>query len=105
MEKKTVPNAVSCLVLGIVSIVFCCIPFFNLVCGIIGLVLGVNGKKAYANAPDKYVGYGMLNAGFIISIIGTALSAFYVIYWVIAVMIIGSAGLFSLGSIFSAINF
>ena len=102
MEKKTAPNAVPSLVLGIVSIVICCIPILNLACGIIGLILAMNGKKAYVKSPEEYTGYGMLNAGFILSIIGTALSAIYLIYYVIVVLIIGSAGIFSLGNLLNA---
>ncbi len=90
MEKQTAPNAVASLVLGIVSIVFGCLPFVSLICGIIGLALSVNGKKKFAASPDEYTGYGMLNAGFITSIIGTALSALCLIYWIVAIMIFGT---------------
>jgi len=87
-EKQVLPNATAVLVLGICSIVFGCF-FVGLILGIIGIVLSGKGRKMYKETPDQYEGYGQLNAGFIMSIIGTALSAIYVIYWLIVVAILG----------------
>ena len=88
--KKPLPNATAVLVLGICSIVFSCF-FVGLILGIIGLVLGNKGKSLYKEAPSAYDGYGQLNAGWIMSIIGLCLSALYVIYWIIWVIILGTA--------------
>jgi len=88
--KRPLPNATAVLVLGICSIVFSCF-FVGLVLGIIGLVLGNKGKKLYKEAPSMYEGFGSLNAGWIMSIIGLCLSGLYVIYWIIWVAIIGTA--------------
>jgi hypothetical protein len=41
-----------------------------------------------ANTLD---GYSSLNAGYIMSIIGTALGGLYTIYWIIWVVILGTA--------------
>lgn len=82
------PNATAVLILGICSIVFSCF-FVGLVLGIIGIVISGKPRKLYKTNPDSYEGYGQLNAGFVMSIIGTALGAVYVIYWMIVVAILG----------------
>ena len=89
-QKTQLPNATAVLVLGICSIVFSCF-FVGGILGIIGIVLGSKGKKLYNAAPGMYEGYGQLNAGFIMSIIGTCLGGLYLIYWIIWVIILGTA--------------
>ena len=89
-QKVMLPNATAVLVLGICSIVFSCV-FVGLVCGIIGLVLSGKGRKMYKENPALYDGWGQLNAGYIMSIIGLAISGLYVIYWIIWVAILGTA--------------
>ena len=89
-SKVPLPNATTVLVMGICSIFFSCF-FVGVVLGIIGIVLSGKGRKMYKDNPSLYEGYSQLNAGFIMSIIGTALGALYVIYWIIWVMILGSA--------------
>jgi hypothetical protein len=93
-DKQMLPNATTVLVLGICSIVFSCF-FVGLVLGIIGLVLASKPRKMYKETPDLYDGYSSLNAGYIMSIIGTALSALSVLYWLIWVVILGSASYWS----------
>ena len=88
MEKQTLPNATAVLVLGICSIVFGCF-FVGLILGIIGIALASKGRKMYQADPNLYDGYGSLNAGFIMSIIGTILGGLYVVY----VVIIGGTAL------------
>lgn len=87
--KVMLPNATTVLVLGICSIVFSC--FFGAILGIIGLVLSGKGRKMYKESPQSYDGWGQLNAGWIMSIIGTVLGGLYIIYWIIVVLIMGSA--------------
>lgn len=82
MEKETLPNATAVLVLGICSIVFGCF-FVGIVLGIIGIVLAGKGRKLYKENPAHWDGYGSLNAGFIMSIIGLVISGLYTIYVVI----------------------
>ena len=89
-DKQMLPNATTVLVLGICSIVFSCF-FVGLVLGIIGLVIASKPRKMYKETPDLYDGYSSLNAGYIMSIIGTALSGLYTIYWIIWVVILGTA--------------
>lgn len=103
--KPTLPNAVAALVLGILSIVTSC-WFVGLVLGIIGLVLGNKGRQVYAAAPDAYTGYGMLNAGRIMSIIGICIGGLYVLYVIVFVAIIGvGVGLAGMGDMFQHINY
>jgi hypothetical protein len=85
MEKQTLPNATAVLVLGICSIAFGCV-FVGLVLGIVGIALSSKGRKLYKEDPNAYEGWGSLNAGFIMSIIGTVLGGLYVLY----VLVVGA---------------
>ena len=80
-QKTPLPNATAVLVLGICSIVFSCF-FVGMVLGIIGLTMASKGRKMNSENPELYEGYGALNAGWIMSLIGTILGALYVIYWI-----------------------
>ena len=77
--------------LGICSLLFGCF-FVGLICGIVGLVLANKGLAAYRANPEIYSGYGMLNAGRITSILGIVFGAIYVVYYIVAVVILGTAG-------------
>lgn len=80
--KQTLPNSTAVLVLGICSLVFGCF-FIGLILGIVGIVLSGQGRKLYRTDPTLYEGYGALNAGYIMSIIGTVLGGIYVLYYII----------------------
>jgi hypothetical protein len=84
--KQTLPNASAVLVLGILSIVFCWCFGFGLIMGIIALALSMNAHKLYRENPDKWIGYGNLQAGKITAIIGVSLSAVYVIFVIIGLI-------------------
>ena len=86
--KQTLPNSIATLIIGICSILFGCF-FVGLVLGIIGIAISGRGRKMNRENPDLYEGYGMLNAGYIMSIIGTVLGGLYIIYWIIFVAILG----------------
>ena len=90
-QKIMLPNATAVLVLGICSIVFGCIVIIGLTLGIIGLVLSGKGRKMYKENPNAYDGYGQLNAGFIMSIIGMCLGGLALVYWIIWGLILGTA--------------
>ena len=90
-QKQTLPNATAVLVLGICSILFGCF-FVGLILGIIGVVMAGQGRRLYSANPELYEGYGSLNAGRIMSIIGIILSSLYVVYWIIVVAILGGTG-------------
>jgi len=91
-SKQTLPNSTTVLVLGILSIVFTCF-FVGTVLGIIGLVLGGKSKKIYQADPENYDGFGALNAGWIMSIVGTVLGSLYIVYSIIWVAILGGAAM------------
>lgn len=91
IQKQNAPYAVAALVLGICSLLFGCF-FVGLVCGIVGLVLANKGLDTYQSNPASYSGYGMLKAGKVTSILGIIFGAIYVVYYIIAVVILGAAG-------------
>ena len=85
-EKKSNGFAIASLVLGIVAIVFSFIGLsipFELIIGIVGIVLGVVAKKKNPT--------GMATAGLVLSIIGTVLCALIFIACAACVGAIGSA--------------
>jgi hypothetical protein len=77
--KTPLPNATAVLVLGICSIVCACFGI-GFILGIIGLVLSSRARKIYFEAPDIYEDYGQVQAGFILSIIGTVFGALGIAY-------------------------
>lgn len=92
--QEKVPNSVAVLVLGILSIVFCwCYGFIGLTLGIIALILASKGKKLHAENPDKYTtgSFSNLKAGRVCAIIGTIISALYMIYVIAILAIYGAA--------------
>lgn len=69
-------KAIAALVLGIIAIVLP-VPFLDLACGIVGLVM------AYKSKQEGYI-TGLRTAGFVLSIIGTVFAAFYTLFWTLA---------------------
>ncbi len=96
--KETAPYSVASLVLGICSLLFACV-FAGFVCAIIGLVLANKGLGIYREQPDLYGGYGMLKAGKVTSIIGIVLGAFWIVWAVLAILLI-SLGILTLPFMF-----
>jgi hypothetical protein len=87
--QESVPNATAVLVIGILSIIFCwCFGLIGLILGIVGLILGSNSKKLYAEAPDRFTvsSYKNLNAGYICSLVGTILSGLYFLIIIISII-------------------
>jgi hypothetical protein len=89
--KQSLPNSTAVLVMGILSIICSCF-FVGLILGIIGLNMAKKGRQMHRENPDLYTGYGSLNAGWIMSIIGTILGSLYTLYYIIIVLFIGSVG-------------
>lgn len=81
----TLPNAVATLVLGIISIVGCFVYALpGLICGIIAISLHGKDKRLHKENPGKYENsYKTANAGYICAIIGTSLSALYLLFIII----------------------
>ncbi len=74
------------LTLGIIGIVLCFIT------GIIAWVMGKNDLREMAQGLRDPEGEGMTRAGMICGIIGVALAAVGILWWLIAVFVIGTAG-------------
>jgi hypothetical protein len=89
-HKQQLPNSTATLVLGICSIVLGCF-FVGLVLGIIGLAISGKSNSLYHQNPNQYNGYGELNAGRIMSIIGIVFGGLSIIYYIIVVLLIGAA--------------
>ncbi|HWB24629.1 MAG TPA: CCC motif membrane protein [Chitinophagaceae bacterium] len=90
-EKPQLPNATAVLVLGICSIVIGCYGL-GIILGIIGIALSGKGRAMYKANPEMYSGYGSLNAGFIMSIIGLSLGVLWIILMVFfGVALLGSS--------------
>lgn len=86
---KPVPYSTAVLVLGIISIPTCiCYGIPGLATGIVALVLAAKGKRAYEFQPEKYKesSFNNLKAGKVCAIIGTCLSAFWLLYFVFAII-------------------
>ena len=86
------PNATVILVLGILSIVFCCCyGILGIILGIIALVLASSSGKLYNADPGRYTqsSYSNMNAGKICAIIGLIISIAFVIYMAWAIAFIG----------------
>ncbi|PIU22544.1 MAG: hypothetical protein COT14_00695 [Candidatus Diapherotrites archaeon CG08_land_8_20_14_0_20_30_16] len=81
LEDKSDSNSygIASLVLGIVSIVLCWVPVLGLASGIVGIIMAVKQRKISSN--------GITTAGLITSIVGTALSAIYMIITILLVMV------------------
>ena len=79
------------LALGIIGIVLCFIT------GIIAWVMGKNDLAEMAQGLRDPEGEGMTRAGMICGIIGVILSAIGILWWLVAVFIIGTAGLMEAG--------
>jgi hypothetical protein len=94
-NQRPLPNASAVLVLGILSIVLGC-GGIGLILGIIGLIISREGKQLYEQNPSEWTGYGNLNAGRVMSIIGVCLgglSVVYFIFWILFIgTIVGAAG-------------
>lgn len=88
-----VPNATAVLVLGILSIVTCWlygIP--GIVLGIIAIVMHKKDKALYLSNKPKYEqSFKNSKAGFICGIIGLSLSALFLIYIVIVLVVFAGA--------------
>lgn len=83
-----IKNAISVLILGIISIVGCFtygIP--GLVCGIIALSMHSKVKSVYLTNPNHYANsYKKAKAGYICAIIGTILSTLFILFFVFAII-------------------
>ncbi|MDO4880958.1 MAG: CCC motif membrane protein [Capnocytophaga sp.] len=90
MEKQVLPHSTAVLVLGIASIVTCCCyGVVGLICAIIAIVLTKKAKAIYRISPESYLGYGNLQAGYVMAIIGIVLNIIYIAYFIFLVQTFG----------------
>jgi hypothetical protein len=78
--------AVASLVLGICSIVICCVPVLGLAGGIVAIVLA---SRVFKQLKDGIVisgSKGMATAGLVLGIIGTIFSVLYNLVWLFIVL-------------------
>lgn len=98
--QMPLPNSTAVLVLGILSIAICwCYGLFGITMGIIALVLSNKARNLYNENPDQYTigSFKNMNAGRVCAIIGTILSALYLVVVIIYLLIVGAA----IGTIFT----
>lgn len=94
--QQILPNSVGVLVLGILSIVLCwCYGIVSIILGIIAIVLANGAQKLYAQNPDAYTlsSFKNMKAGKICAIIGLSLSALYIVYIIVMLIMVGTAAL------------
>jgi len=77
--------AIASLVLGILSILLLCLPYFSMPLGIAGLVLAILARKKGQGS--------MATTGLVLSIIGIALGILFLILAVIGFAILDGAGI------------
>ena len=91
-QLQKLPNATGTLVLGILSIVGCfCYGIVGLICGIIALIISKEANSLLKANPDGYSNAGNHKAGRVCAIIGTSLSAIYVLIVIVYFLILGVA--------------
>jgi hypothetical protein len=96
MEQQKLPNSTLILVFGIISIATCCCYGLGLVFGIIALILSKKATDEYLADPELYSGYQNVKTGKILSIIGVALSAIYLIFVIYLFSTIGMEGIMNM---------
>lgn len=90
MEIKKLPNATVILVMGVLSILgSCCYGLPGILFGTIGLVLSIKDTKLYKKEPDKYLDYGNVKAGKIMSIIGLIISMLFIALMIGVILYVG----------------
>jgi hypothetical protein len=82
-------NGTLILILGILSIVICCV---GVILGPIAIVMGGNGLKTLDQYGDPLNQRGSTNTGRICGIIGTITSALVIIFYVVCFLILGMFG-------------
>lgn len=94
MEKQQLPNSNAVLILGILSILTCCCwGIIGLILGIVALVLAKKDIALYIENPELYAGYGNINTGRILAIIGIILSSIYFIFNIYLYAVVGEEGI------------
>jgi hypothetical protein len=84
MDQQKLPNSTLILVLGILSIPFCCCyGIGGIVLAIIALVMAKKATALYMEAPEQYSGFKNVKTGKILAYIGLALSLIMLIIMIV----------------------
>ncbi|PID38165.1 MAG: hypothetical protein CSB49_07030 [Proteobacteria bacterium] len=81
--RQTSGRAITSLVLGIVSIVLCCLPMVGPVCGTLAIVMYAKFNGDYRQSGQQLGGRGMAIGGLVTGIIGVAFGLFWTLYWIL----------------------
>jgi len=99
MNQQPLPGASNALTMGILSLVLtilCCGPF-GAIFSFIGLSNAKKAEKIHLENPGEFTGYENVKTGRILSYIGLALAAIYLVFIIIyfgaIIAIIASGGL------------
>jgi hypothetical protein len=89
--QRSLPNATTVLVLGILSIVIC------FICGIIALSMASGDKRLYQQNPEQYSvsSYDLLKAGRVCAIIGLCIQGFVILIYACIAIFAVSIGAFN----------
>jgi len=85
MNREILPGASNALTFGIIAIIstlICCGPF-GAIFGFIGLSKANSAERLYQAEPDRYSGYENVKTGKVLSYIGLALAAIYLVFAII----------------------
>lgn len=85
MHQQSLPGSSNALTFGILSIVltiFCCGPFGGIF-GFIGISNANKAKRIYMESNGQYTGYENSKTGKILSYIGLAISAIYLLFFIL----------------------
>lgn len=94
MNQQKLPNALTVLILGIVSIITCCCyGIVSVIVGGIGLYLAKKDLLIYNANPELYADYNNLKIGRILCIIGIILGVLYIIYVIVLIAMFGITAL------------
>jgi len=98
--QQELPNANVILVLGISSIVGCCLSYgiIGLICSIIALVMAKSANELYQRNPDYYTesSYKNMTAGKTCATVSLVLSIAMIVLAIVAVFAFGTAVLFGI---------
>jgi hypothetical protein len=93
MEKQKLQSANAVLILGILSLPACCFYGVGLALGIAALFVAKKDLANYKLNPENYEGYGNLNTGRILAIIGIVLNGIYIAFIFAILLIFGLAAI------------
>lgn len=93
VPAPSAPGAVPGFILSLAGLLLDWVPIAGFVLSIVGTAICGKGKKQMAANPMAYSNAGLLSAGHVIGIIGIVLGAFYLVFWLIWVVILGGGSL------------